>query len=35
MSACIQIQKQREIRFWSKVPYLKVQLAVSHPAQLQ
>lgn len=21
MSACIQIKKQRDVRFWSKVPY--------------
>lgn len=35
MSACIQIKKQREVRFCSKVLYLKIQLAVSHPAQSQ
>lgn len=35
MSACIQIKKQRKIRFWNKVLYSKVQMAVSHSAQLQ
>lgn len=24
MSACIQVEKQWEVRFWSKVPYLEV-----------
>ena len=35
MSACIQIKKQRKVRFGSKVPYLKVRLAMSHPTQSQ